>query len=213
MILLGVPNLLAINIKITGIRLTLDVGNYGWLHGSIPQTRPVELCEPHVMSGHLKAGPLVRRETAQLSNQLDRRGTEESRKGHSLHPFQDERVDLALIGSVGEGWSAREEFVHEDAEGPDVGAMVVALVGDNLGCDILGSSAERPGASLTAELFRETEIYDFDVARGIEKDVFGFEVPVDDFLGVEIIEGLNDTCGVEFGCVVLKSGVISKDGP
>ena len=56
-----------------------------------------------------------------------------------------------LVGGrlpVGEGRGAGEQLEDEDAEGPDVGALVVRLVGDDLRGDVLGGATERPGPLL-----------------------------------------------------------------
>ena len=60
-----------------------------------------------------------------------------------IYYLEDDVVRLHGIGA-GEGRRACEQLEHEDAEGPVVGADVVALVQDHLGCHILRGAAESP---------------------------------------------------------------------
>jgi len=51
-----------------------------------------------------------------------------------------------------------EEFAHEDSERPIVDGPVVALVEDDLGCDVLWSSAKRPGSTSLGHELGKPEI-------------------------------------------------------
>ena len=56
-----------------------------------------------------------------------------------------------------------EQFVHEDAEGPEVHRPVVALVQDDLGRHVLGGAAEGPGLPPGVDVFGEPEVDHFNV--------------------------------------------------
>ena len=61
---------------------------------------------------------------------------------------------MAVIGGVN---------TYEDAEGPDVGPQVVALVGDDLRRHVLRGPTEGPGLIAGVKLLGETKIYQLDV--------------------------------------------------
>ena len=75
-------------------------------------------------------------------------------------------IDLALGD---EGRLADEHLVDEDAERPPVGADVVALVGDDLGREVLGRAAEGPRAVL--DVLGEAKVTNLDETLGVENQV------------------------------------------
>ena len=54
---------------------------------------------------------------------------------------------------------SNEELAHENPEGPIIDRTIVALVEDNLWCDIFRSSTEGPGATSLWHELREPEIH------------------------------------------------------
>ena len=104
-----------------------------------------------------------------------------------------------------------EELAHEDAERPEVDRAVVPLVQDDLGGDVLGSATERPGLAPHRDPLREAKVnhlkqtgFEFgaksslnpsstclDVAPGVEEEVLGLEVPVDDAAAVQAMIIIN----------------------
>lgn len=60
-----------------------------------------------------------------------------------IYAFQYDVVRLHRIGT-GEGRRACQQLEHEDAQGPVIGADVVALVQDHLGRHVFGRAAKGP---------------------------------------------------------------------
>lgn len=76
-----------------------------------------------------------------------------------------------------------------DSQRPDIDLGTVFLLLDDFRCHPVGSSDH--GCALGfrfGELGAEAEVGDFDVAAGVEEDVVGFDVAVDDVLLVEVVE-------------------------
>lgn len=80
-----------------------------------------------------------------------------------------------------------DHFDGHDAERPDVDFGAVFFLLDDFGGHPVGS-ADHGGAfgALLGEFGAEAEVGDFDVAAGGEEDVVGFDVTVDDVLGVQV---------------------------
>jgi hypothetical protein len=74
--------------------------------------------------------------------------------------------------------------------GPPVDSAPVRLPADDLGCEILGCSAECSGGAV--DLLRESEVRQLDVPVGVEQDVLWFKIAVDDALRVKIVERERD---------------------
>jgi len=109
-----------------------------------------------------------------------------------------------------------------DAEGPDVDFAAVLLLLDDFGRHPIGR-ADHGGAlvALLGELGAEAEVGDFDIAAGGEEDVVGFDVAVDDVLGVEVDEAFAglcrasqySVCGEKIRRVVLPHSISLRSGP
>ena len=108
-------------------------------------------------------------------------------------------IDLALGD---EGRLADEHLVDEDAERPPVGADVVALVGDDLGREVLGRAAEGPRAVL--DVLGEAKVHKFEVAVLIKEQVLRLEVAVGDLSRVEVGEGGRDHRPIEDGRLLIE---------
>lgn len=108
---------------------------------------------------------------------------------------------------------AREEFVDEDSQRPAIRSEVVSSVHDDFRSHVLRGPTERPGFLPDTDVFSETEIclqidrgisrwrillirsvtdglYHLHVALRIQKEVLGFQVPVDDAQRVQVVERL-----------------------
>ena len=62
------------------------------------------------------------------------------------------------------------------------GKNVMNLIKNNLWRYIFWSPAKGPSFRSETDTFSETEVYDFNVAFLVQKEVLGLEVPVDDSL-------------------------------
>jgi len=143
---------------------------------------------------------LARREPAAAPDHLGGVARDEGGEGDGAEPFEDVLVHLAWHGlPVGEGGSTGEKLEDEDAKRPDVGALVMRLVGDNLRRDIFRGATERPSSLLPNQLLGKTKVSQLDVAGRIKEQVLWFEIPVDDASGMEVIKGEDDTGDIE-GC-------------
>jgi hypothetical protein len=110
------------------------------------------------------------------------------------------RVPLRLKGR-----RAAEEFLREDAEGPVVHGVVVVLVLDHLGREVVERAAERRAAR-GGGMDGPAEIRDLEVAALADEEVLGLDVAVDDVLAVHLVERLGERCDVLRGKVVRGSG-------
>lgn len=84
-----------------------------------------------------------------------------------------------------------DHFDCHNAERPDVDFAAVLFLLDDFGRHPV-RRANHGGAlgALFGELRAEAEIGDFDAAAGGEEDVVGFDIAMDDVLGVEVDEAL-----------------------
>jgi hypothetical protein len=78
-----------------------------------------------------------------------------------------------------------------------VDRLVVALGRDDLGREVVGRAAQRPGD--VRHLFREAKVGDLEVAVAVEQQVLGLEVAVDDVHAVQVVEREHDLGRVELG--------------
>ena len=122
-------------------------------------------------------------------------------------------LDLALQDLLVDGHrvvviervNASDHLVSQDAQGPPVDRLAMALVEEHLGCQVLG----RPTQSVSARLavLGEAEVGQLQVALLINQDVLGLQVAVDYVQRVQILEHKSNLCGVE-----PKSGGAKKRG-
>uniref|UniRef100_A0A182INX3 Uncharacterized protein n=1 Tax=Anopheles atroparvus TaxID=41427 RepID=A0A182INX3_ANOAO len=109
------------------------------------------------------------------------------------HPARQRGHLYRLVGE--ERRVAGGHLVHQHAECPPVDRLVVALAEDDLGRQVLGRTAQRPGATLDA--LGEPEIGHLQVALGVDQQVFRLEIAIDQVEIVEILERQHDLGGVE----------------
>ena len=81
---------------------------------------------------------------------------------------------------------------------------VVYLPGfvDDLRSHVLDGAAESVVELLVGALLNAAKVGELDVAPPVEHDVLRLEVPVDDALGVEVLQSQQDLGQVEDGCVL-----------
>lgn len=112
-------------------------------------------------------------------------------------PLQDVLVNYEGI-IVCEGVDTGDHLVDQDTQSPPVDRFSVSLVLKNLRSEVFGGTAE--GESPVFDHFCESEVGEFEVAIWANEYVFRLEVAIDDVLGVEILEYLDNLCGVESKC-------------
>ena len=99
---------------------------------------------------------------------------------------------LLFILSLVERRSPTEHLVNNGAETPPITFVRMTFAKNHFGSQVLRSSAKRIG--LLPRLnshFGETEVGDLDVARCIEQNVFWLEVAVDDSVGMQVSQCLD----------------------
>mmetsp|Transcript_36225 Transcript_36225/g.111497 ORF Transcript_36225/g.111497 Transcript_36225/m.111497 type:complete len:369 (-) Transcript_36225:59-1165(-) len=116
-------------------------------------------------------------------------------------PGQDLLVDAHGV-LVAEGRLAADHLVDEDAQGPPVHGLAVALVQQHLGRDVLRRAAERVRPRAWLDDLCKAEICELGVAVLAHQDVLWLQVAVDDVLGVDVREGGRRQRGVELGLLV-----------
>ena len=106
--------------------------------------------------------------------------------------------ELLPVAAV-EGGQAREHLVEEGAQGPPVHGAAVALAVEDLGGEVLRRAAEAVGAAggIRDALLGEAKVREPDVAAGIQQDVLGLQIAVDDVEVVHVVDGQRDFGGVE----------------
>ena len=77
----------------------------------------------------------------------------------------------------------------------------MASAQDHLRSHVLSRPAIGEGFGFSVDLFGEAEVDDFAVAVGVDEYVFGLEVAVDDGLGVQVLDAVEDLQKVELGHV------------
>jgi len=79
-----------------------------------------------------------------------------------------------------------DHLVGENAESPPIDGLAMAFVKENLGGEILGSSTEGVRAGLA--VLCEAEVRQLEVALGVDEDVFGLQVTVDNVQRVQVLK-------------------------
>lgn len=103
-------------------------------------------------------------------------------------------VDAKRIGVI-EGRIADHHFKDEDAQGPPIDLLAMAISSDDFGRQILGRPTKGP--SLVGNKFGKAKVRDFNVALAIKQQVLRLEVSIHDVPGVKILEGKDDFCGIK----------------
>lgn len=98
---------------------------------------------------------------------------------------------------VVEGREPGQHFINQNPQRIIIHRPPIPPRQHNLRCQIIRRPTKCP--SLIGHFFGKAEIDNFNVSLGGDEDIFGFEVAVDDVLGVEVFEGEDYLSGVELG--------------
>jgi len=102
----------------------------------------------------------------------------------------EDLVEEALDGFAGDGAGAGEEFVEEDAVGVDVDALGGGVAHDLLGRHVVGGADLEAGFGEVEVLaFGDAEVHEADAAGGVDVEVVGLDVAVDELLLMDVGEG------------------------
>jgi hypothetical protein len=92
-----------------------------------------------------------------------------------------------------------EDLVDDHAQRIDVAAQIETLAACLLGTHVLGSAEYLAGGRQAGALLRRApgnaEVHESDVAVGVEHDVAGLQIPVDDPFGVDRLESFSNLAG------------------
>ena len=91
-----------------------------------------------------------------------------------------------------------DDFVENDADRVEVGVVGVGLFQQDFGRHVAGRAAG-VFAVAVAEVARDAEVGDVQVAVGAEDEVLGFDVSVEDLHVVDVLEALEDAGDEELG--------------
>jgi len=117
-------------------------------------------------------------------------------------PGEDLLVDSHGI-VVDKGGLSGEHLVDEDSQRPPVDSLSVALVEEYLGGNVFGGSAQ--SVRLEGDALGEPKVCNLEVTGGVEKQIFGLKVAVNEVLGVKELKDEHNVGGIEFGRAVVES--------
>ncbi len=118
------------------------------------------------------------------------------RRLHLHGRFIDDAVEDGVDGGARERRLAAHQLEDQDAEAEDVRAAVHLAFPDLLGAGVAGRAEEGPGLG-EAGVFPlgDAEVHELGASVLAHHDVPGLHVPVDDALGVGVVQGLGQTRG------------------
>src|SRR5689334_16642846 len=96
------------------------------------------------------------------------------------------------VGGIAGKWKrTAKHLVENDARGPEVGAVIHRLGEDLFGGHVGDGSDDDAGfrkRTLDVRAAGQTEVYDLDLAVGVDDEVGGLDVAVDDALAVRVLK-------------------------
>ena len=108
---------------------------------------------------------------------------------------------VGLVDSFGlEGRLSDQQGVEHDADCPDVDLEAVPRFAEYLGGDVVGGAAGGvPAISGRPDPGGEAEVAQLHLHLVVEEDVAELDIAVDDAVGVEVLEGVDDLEEVVLG--------------
>jgi hypothetical protein len=101
-------------------------------------------------------------------------------------------------------------FKHYETE--PICGLSISFSFDNLRSNILGCSTDAVSYLIFRNTnFGQSEICQFYVSLGIKKNIFRFQVSVNDVSGVQILEGKKDLSGIELSYLFWELSVSPKE--
>jgi hypothetical protein len=94
---------------------------------------------------------------------------------------------------------ASDKLVKESTQGVIVYSKGVTSTKDHFRRHILSRSTIRKGLGASIDFLREAEVDNLAVAIRINEDVLGFEIAIQDGLGVKILDAIENLQEVELG--------------
>lgn len=116
--------------------------------------------------------------------------------------------DLSVL--VVEGTPTTEHLKQQDTQAPKIDHFTIAkIIEENFGGEIFGCSAKGVGELIGRKVgFAQTKIAEGHMASCVEKDVFWFEITIDNVMFVKMLECEGEFCDVE-PCPLLGKSTFS----
>lgn len=198
-----------LGIDLLGGHLVLHSGPVGRCDLLAVELVPVDVLEPGVVLDLVRGvvpQPLRRLLLQQPRDQIVRlRVTSPPQshlRGHELalgHRRGEDAVVHHLAVGVVERRQPVDHLVDQDAQRPPVHALPVRHLPQDLGRQVLGRAAQRLRRVALHVLLRQAEVRDADVALGVQEEVLGLQVAVDDVVLMQMGDAQHDLGCVEFG--------------
>ncbi len=100
-------------------------------------------------------------------------------------------VEKLLDGVAGQRPGSGQQFIQQNAEGIDIRQVRHVAAGHLFGSHVVWRAHGVAGAGQAqVRALGDAEIHHLDRARGVELDVLGLDVAVDDLLLVDVLQGL-----------------------
>jgi hypothetical protein len=116
----------------------------------------------------------------------------------------DQLVHLLVIVVSGvEGRESNNHLVGKDSDGPPIHRERMALLCQYFRCEVIRCATEREGLGIALQNFGESKIGQTNVAVFVHKNVFRFEVSINDMLIMEMSDGHRHLNSIEF-CAILS---------
>lgn len=203
---------LRVLVKVTAVTITTDDGDDGRSNFPTTHATPVDVGKPFVLLD-------VHDTISEVSVALGEVSGEETFDqvlgigvdvgGPADTTNEDLFVELKVILIV-EGGVTGKHLKDKDAQGVPIDGLAIPLGLDDFWGEVIRGTTQSPGD--VGDMFGEAKVGDLDVTQGVEEDIFGFEITVDDVTFVEVLKGQDDLSGVEFGNVVGEALELAKVG-
>ena len=96
------------------------------------------------------------------------------------------QIAQLVVVLVHERRSASHHLVNQDSQSPPIDCEIVSFHIQYLRSEILRCSTKRFGILVWLQELRKPKISKFNVARLLYKNVFGLQVAVNNFIGVQV---------------------------
>ena len=96
---------------------------------------------------------------------------------------------------IGEGIDSCNHLINEDAESPPIHWFSMPLILQDLRSKVFRRAAERKSPSF--DDLRKPEVREFQIAISPNKNVFWFQIPIDDILAVQVLENSDNMSRVK----------------
>lgn len=183
-----------------------EIGRVAWLpevrhdgrrDSALLQSLPIDAIEPRVVLDVVGSSTKVAKAPTSIGRQQTRDEVARDRVnlfGKDELASEDFLIDEDRIGIV-KGWIAGEHFVQQDAERPPVDSAAVTTALNDLRSEVLGRTAEGPGAVF--HLLGKAKVGDLGVAVRVNEQVLRLEISVHHLILMQVLDGENDGRDIE----------------